>query len=159
MTDFHRVNASEGWQGGGAIPRLRAANASEQELECLSEDLVQLRTNCGTYALDIGWYPDADRSGGFVCRMVEADEWASPADTLETPDWEPVRDWLEAAQLEVGALLGREDEFGHGETIIFVISDATVEASIEQEPQSVDFSSRSPIRGTGAVSVDDLLAA
>jgi hypothetical protein len=106
VTDFEKVDAPAGWEGGGYIPRVTAEARTDDDLDSLTEDLVQISASNGDYIVDLGWYPDADENGRFVGRLIKACDWSSPVDKFATRDWQKALAWLRDAVEEVETLLG-----------------------------------------------------
>ena len=65
-------------------------------LEDLSEDLIQLRS--GRFIIDVGWYPEANPRGIFVCKIVKDEDWQLPMYEFSTNDLEGVRGFVSAAE-------------------------------------------------------------
>jgi hypothetical protein len=87
------------WKVTGSLPVVDLEDLTEEELDLLTEDLVQ--ATYGKYLLDIGYYPEANADGRFVCSAHELDAigydtWESPFSSLETRDVFEAYTWLAA---------------------------------------------------------------
>ena len=96
---------------GDILRELDPQTANDEQLELLDEDMLQMIDPTGTYALDVGWYPAATRSGQFICRVVRSDDWERPLDQLETPNIKVVWKWLKQQINEVGQRVGQTGVF------------------------------------------------
>ncbi len=100
------------WTVRGDIPRqLNPQTATDEQLELLDEDMLQMVDPTGTYTLDVGWYPAATRSGRFICRVVRSEDWDRPFDQTETPDIKIVWKWLKQQINEVDLRVGQAGTF------------------------------------------------
>lgn len=100
------------WTVRGDIPQeLNPQTAADEQLELLDEDMLQMVDPTGTYALDVGWYPAATRSGRFICRMVRSEDWDRPLDQLETPKIKIIWKWLKQQINEVNLRVGQTGMF------------------------------------------------
>ena len=100
------------WTARGDIPReLNPQTATDEQLELLDEDMLQMVDPTGTYTLDVGWYPAATRSGRFICRAVRSEDWDRPFDQTETPNIKSVWKWLKQQIDEVNLRVGQIGSF------------------------------------------------
>lgn len=77
-----------GWSCVGELP-------ASLDLTDLGEDILRVRSGDGLWTLDVGWYPEMDPNGGFVCKVIHGERWAAPVDALRTRDVRDVQNWLE----------------------------------------------------------------
>lgn len=89
------VEFPEGWHVSGELPE--RVDLSEAKLTSLQEDMFQVRTPNDEFTIDVGWTPEADRTGGFVCVVIHAANWDTPIDELRTSDVDDVHQWLVSA--------------------------------------------------------------
>lgn len=101
----------KGWRVRGTLPKIDLAKASEAELDSLDEDLLHVVDRSGDYAIDVGWYPAASKDGRFICLVVRQDDWDTPLEQLETPNYEMVRRWLKQAVEEITRRVGEPGQF------------------------------------------------
>ena len=100
------------WTTRGDIPHeLDPQTATDEQLELLDEDMLQMVDPAGTYTLDVGWYPAATRSGRFICRVVRSEDWDRPLDQLETPNIKIVWKWLKQQINDVVLRVGQSGTF------------------------------------------------
>lgn len=100
------------WTKRGDIPReLNPQTATDEQLELLDEDMLQMVDPTGTYTLDVGWYPAATRSGRFICRVVRSEDWDRPLDQLETSNIKIAWKWLKQQINEVALRVGQTGTF------------------------------------------------
>jgi hypothetical protein len=100
------------WTVRGDIPHeLNPQTATDEQLELLDEDMLQMIDPTGTYTVDVGWYPAATRSGRFICRVVRSEDWDRPLDQLETPNIKIAWKWLKQQINEVDLRVGQTGTF------------------------------------------------
>ncbi len=58
------------------------------------EDIFSLMTPGGALTLDVGWLPEEDPAGSFICRLIVDNDWESPCETLRTRSEADVRRWI-----------------------------------------------------------------
>src|SRR5712691_4501221 len=101
-----------GWTVRGDIPQeFDPQAATDEQLELLDEDMLQMVDPTGTYTLDVGWYPAATRSGRFICRVVRYEDWDRPIAQLETTNTKIVWKWLRQQINEVDMRVGQSGAF------------------------------------------------
>ena len=93
----------------GDLPDVDPANAQEDDLDLLDEDMLQLVDATGTFTLDVGWYPAGSRDGRFILRAISSSDWRDPLEEVETRDRAKVLPWLNAWIEEIKARLGQPD--------------------------------------------------
>lgn len=79
----------------GELPEAMDFASDSFVLMVLNEDMLYAKLTGSDLALDIGWYPDADRDGEFRCKIIRADDWQNPTELFCTRDLAAVRSWLE----------------------------------------------------------------
>lgn len=89
-------NLPPGWKLTGWIPPgpTPTPTPSDDQIDLLVEDLLHIETPGGSIAIDVGWYPEADPSGHFVCMLVEDEAWEEPIERVTTRDAAEVRSWI-----------------------------------------------------------------
>lgn len=97
-------NLPPGWKLKGWIPPGPTPTPSDQ-LDLLVEDLLHIETPGGSFVIDVGWYPEADPSGHFVCILVEDEAWEEPIARDTMRDATEVRSWIERMVVRVDAWL------------------------------------------------------
>jgi hypothetical protein len=88
----------DGWTSVGVLPEvdLVSSEPTPDQLHSLTEDIWQARSAGGRYTLDVGWYPDLDPSGRFVCLVVQDENWEEPIERFETRSATAVVTWVRA---------------------------------------------------------------
>lgn len=100
------------WTARGDIPReIIPETATDEQMDLLDEDMLQMVDRTGIYTLDVGWYPAGTRSGRFVCRVVRCEDWDRPLDQVETSDTKIVWRWLKQQIDEVSLRVGQTGMF------------------------------------------------
>jgi hypothetical protein len=100
-------NLPRGWKLKGWIPPGPTPTPSDDQLDLLVEDLLHIETPGGSIVIDVGWYPEADPSGHFVCILVEDEAWEEPLARETMRDAAEVRSWIERTVQGVDAWLRR----------------------------------------------------
>lgn len=62
------------------------AISTDEQIELLREDLLQVSFDNNRVTLDIGWYPSFAKHGVFRGVVVEARKWDKPLASFETGD-------------------------------------------------------------------------
>jgi len=92
--DWYELYPPRGWDGHGHLPcDFDVDELDEDDLLCLEQDLFQASKSNRT--VDVGWYPEFDPSGCFVCKEIRDRNWEDPVEIYETTDPAEVVAWLE----------------------------------------------------------------
>jgi hypothetical protein len=84
-----------GWTSIGSLPSDEALSAATSDRPwSLKEDLWQARSANDRFTLDVGWYPEFDPTGRFVCLVVEGGSWETPSERFETRSAAEVAQWV-----------------------------------------------------------------
>ena len=118
-----------GWTGRGDLPDVEPRTASEEQLDALDEDLVQLVHSSGEFVLDVGWYPAASRSGRYICRAVIGQDWSAPLGELATQSRADVLQWLNDWYSRVADIFGEHGELSN-EAVQLVLLTESIEPTI-----------------------------
>lgn len=98
--------------------------------ECLEEDLFQVAV--GDVIVDIGWYPEMDPNGTFVCRAVaDQHSFDRPIQTFETRDPGVALAWLRTWRLAYAAGKREQREADAPATKLGFIESAPIETDDE----------------------------
>lgn len=84
--EWHDIAVPAGWErqtGHPAIVDPRECKDDDASI-CLSEDMFSFVR--GKLCLDVGWSPDGNLAGEYVCRIVEGDDWDRPLEMYCTRD-------------------------------------------------------------------------
>lgn len=88
-----------GWSVQGFLPPFDPADEiatpeglTPEHLCYLVEDIAMYQK--GNYTVDIGWFPELDPQGGFVCKLIIGDHWDKPIERFETKSLDKTISWL-----------------------------------------------------------------
>ena len=93
------------WLIIGGLPAVDPTEAVEDDRDLFTEDLFQATEPSGRFLLDVGWLPEADLSGTFVCQLVRDGEWDPPVLVYRTKRLAEVHEWLEESVLRMIATI------------------------------------------------------
>ncbi len=132
MSEERKVAVPEGWEVRGSLPDFDPSRADDEQLVTLTEDLLLLRPPGGAFCIDVGWLPEASRSGAFVCRVVEGDAWNAPIDEVRLRSCAEVDLWIADAVGRVHEAIGEP-----GRTTAEVVQSVVAYAVAPRVPASV----------------------
>jgi hypothetical protein len=93
--DSFKIEVPAGWRIIGELLNIDPDSLSDEQLVVLTEDILQIQTPDSSFVMDVGWYPDSDRQGRYLCRGVIDNKWDSPTECFETRDIREVLFWLQ----------------------------------------------------------------
>jgi len=90
------VNVPNSWNRRGEIPEVALAQASQDDLDLLTEDLFYA---CSPehVEIDVGFYPEADPDGLFRGVTIVDGNWETPVEQFETDDAGAMATWTQNA--------------------------------------------------------------
>lgn len=82
---FWNLDIGEGVVVFDQISHLPDAFVVAQHIDCLREDMLQIRFG-GGLLLDVGWYPSFRKRGRFILHLVKDQDWGEPVERAGFPD-------------------------------------------------------------------------
>ena len=99
IVEWVDVTAPAGWLvwPGSMLPKIDPDELEGDFIDFLTEDMAQLVSPDGYFTVDVGWLPEGNPSGAYICVIVRDQKWDRPLVKIRTRSYEDVLKWVQKA--------------------------------------------------------------
>jgi hypothetical protein len=83
------------------LPKINPNTIEGDFTHLLTGDMVQLTSPGGDYVIDVGWLPDSNPGGAYVCVIIKDNDWQVPLTRMMSRSYEDVIKWIAGAVTQV----------------------------------------------------------